>query len=70
MPTHAVSRRLLIGRAFFIYWPHGMPFMNDGRGFAMLKYNEPPNDGPNAKIPIPKFSAPFYPQVQRMHRIR
>lgn len=68
--THAVSRRLLIGRAFFIYWPHGVPFMNDGRGYALMNYYERPDGSPNAKVPIPKISVPFYPQVGRMHRIR
>lgn len=30
---HAVQRSALVGKAFFIYWPHGVPFLNDGRGF-------------------------------------
>lgn len=30
---YAVNRRLLIGKAFLIYWPHGIPFPN-GRGFS------------------------------------
>lgn len=69
-PTrHGVPRRLLIGKAFYIYWPHGVPFLNGGRGFAMGKYYERP-DGPNARVPLPKMSAPFYPQVGRMKRIR
>ncbi len=34
-PSHpyAVNRSLLIGKAFLIYWPHGMPFPN-GRGYT------------------------------------
>lgn len=67
--THAVPRRLLIGKAFYIYWPHGVPFLNGGRGFALGKYHERP-DGPNASSPLPKNSIPFYPQVGRMKRIR
>ena len=31
--THSVPRHLLIGKAFFVYWPHGVPFLNNGRGF-------------------------------------
>lgn len=67
---HAVSRRLLIGKAFFIYWPHGVPFMNGGRGFAVANYYERPDAAGRQRPPIPKFSLPFYPQVGRMHRIR
>ncbi|MEX0716651.1 MAG: signal peptidase I [Planctomycetaceae bacterium] len=37
---HAVPRSALVGKAFFIYWPHGKPFLNDGRGF--------PDDGDSA----------------------
>jgi signal peptidase I len=74
--THAVPRHLLIGKAFFVYWPHGVPFLNGGRGYPIGKYHEPPpprfredrddETGPS----LPKFSLPFYPQVGRMHRIR
>ncbi len=69
--SHAVPRHLLIGKAFFVYWPHGVPFMNDGRGYPVAKYYEPQMRGdgePNP--PLPKFSVPFYPQFGRMHRIR
>lgn len=31
--AYAVNRRQLIGKAFMIYWPHGMPFPN-GRGYT------------------------------------
>ncbi|HBL42696.1 MAG TPA: hypothetical protein DDZ90_04820, partial [Planctomycetaceae bacterium] len=31
---HAVPRSALVGKAFMIYWPHGIPFMNDGRGYS------------------------------------
>ena len=30
---HAVPREALVGKAFFIYWPHGVPFLNDGKGY-------------------------------------
>jgi signal peptidase I len=67
-----VARRLLIGKAFFIYWPHGVPFMNNGRGYPLPlgSYSERADAGPNAKVPLPKMSLPFYPQAGRMHRIR
>jgi len=70
-PPHSVPRHLLIGKAFFVYWPHGIPFLNGGKGFAIGDYNEPrPRDGAESNGPLPKFSLPFYPQVGRMHRIR
>jgi signal peptidase I len=69
--THAVPRHLLIGKAFFVYWPHGVPFLNNGRGFPVARYYEPPSrDGGPRNPPLPRFSVPFYPQVGRMHRIR
>jgi signal peptidase I len=30
---YAVPREALVGKAFFIYWPHGIPFLNDGKGY-------------------------------------
>lgn len=60
-----VPRKLLVGKAFFIYWPHAVPFMNDGQGYPVMKY-EDPQGGP----PLPKLSLPFYPQIGRMKRIR
>ncbi len=38
---HAVPRDLLIGKAFFIYWPHGIPFLNNGRGIPIWYYSQP-----------------------------
>lgn len=64
--SHAVPRRLLIGKAFCIYWPHAMPFLNGGRGFPVMKYEE--RGKPEAPS-IPSLSLPFYPQVGRMKRI-
>lgn len=74
----AVPRRLLIGKAFFIYWPHGVPFLNSGEGFHLFYYKErnlnPVRKNDPATVasdpPLPQFSVPFYPQVGRMKRIR
>ena len=49
-----VHRRLLVGRAFFIYWPHGKPF----------SWSIPLGSHPEA------LRVPFYPQVRRMRFIR
>jgi Signal peptidase, peptidase S26 len=67
---HAVQRRLLIGKAFFIYWPHGVPFLNGGRGFATQKVKEAVHGDNPPGPPLPQFSMPFYPYFDRMHRIR
>ena len=72
-PPRTVSRHLLIGKAFFVYWPHAVPFLNDGRGFPVAKYHEParrPGTADSPGPPVPKFSIPFYPNIGRMHRIR
>ena len=63
---HAVPRDALIGKAFYIYWPHGVPFTNNGEGFALFKHR----DGKGQKTDYPSFRVPFYPQVDRMNRIR
>ncbi len=64
---HAVPRSALVGRAFFVYWPHGVPFMNDGQGFPVwyLKSSNPRSDEKYADM-----RAPFYPNIAKMRRIR
>jgi signal peptidase I len=64
-----VPRRLMIGKAFYTYWPHGVPFLNGGEGFAVLKYKERGWDNDDVP-PSPSLSVPFYPDVGRMRRIR
>ena len=83
---HAVPRKALVGKAFYIYWPHGLPFLNDGQGFpgsgeSMLRRLPILNRWfYHAQIDLetrqpalsdyPQFRVPFYPQFQRMKRIR
>ncbi len=55
---HVVHRDLLIGRAFYIYWPHGVPFGPDWVQF------DTPELGP-----LGNFRLPFYPNVARMKMI-
>jgi signal peptidase I len=71
----SVPRGHLVGRAFYIYWPHGVPFLNDGRGFAIWPHKEKVLDKNGEPImqsdwEYPKWTVPFYPQVGRMKRIR
>lgn len=74
--AHAVPRSALVGKAFMIYWPHGIPFMNDGRGYSPsagpLKkfFYHQTSPGHYPKDPYAKLSFPFYPNVSRMKRIR
>ena len=65
--SHGVNRRALIGKAFFIYWPHGIPFLNDGKGFPVFMHAVRPNSQVEN---YPLYSAPFYPQWWRWSRIR
>ncbi len=70
---HAIDRQSLIGKAFFVYWPHGVPFLNDGHGFNVKGHNAGPNAGPAdhaAAAAYPEWSVPFYPQWWRWERIR
>ena len=82
---HAVPRSALVGKGFFVYWPHGVPFGGNGEGYApslprldRLFYHHDQNgqieqrslDGEVMEPPYPKHSVPFYPNVKRMRRIR
>lgn len=69
---HAVERQALIGKAFFIYWPHGIPFLNGGKGFNVLGHRPVPdelNRADEARA-YAEYSLPFYPQWWRWKRIR
>jgi len=79
---HAVGRQALIGKAFFIYWPHGVPFLNDGHGFNLIGHRTIPRNPENqfevkaaaaerkAAAAYAEYSIPFYPQWWRWKRIR
>ena len=71
---HAVPRSALVGKAFYIYWPHGVPFLNDGKGYPVrYHYQKEFHHGGRVvveKTDYPSFRVPFYPHVTRMHRIR
>lgn len=72
--TNAVPRHAMLGKAFFIYWPHGVPFMNDGEGYPMTYHTRIEFHG-DQKVRVkdntyPKLRYPFYPNVGRIERIR
>lgn len=64
--AHSIPRTALVGKAYFVYWPHGKPFLNDGQGFP-ITYHKDPRGG---KTGYPSFRFPFYPDFSRMERIR
>lgn len=63
----AVKRSALLGKAFFIFWPHGVPFLNNGKGYALFNHTTMPRSEVEN---YPSVTFPFYPQFWRMHRIR
>lgn len=67
---YAVPYSALVGKAFFIYWPHGVPFGIPGvtgdHGVAVLYHKTETGESTD----YPSFWFPFYPHVTRMHRIR
>jgi len=71
---HAVPRSLMMGKAFFIFWPHGIPVGNNGEGYMLGTYfNHTKRDerGRMVRSPdYPTMTFPFYPQFDRMRRIR
>ncbi len=66
----SVPREYLVGKAFFIYWPHGVPFLNNGKGFTVRNNRVRDHRGKIKELKdYPKYVVPFYPQFGRMHRI-
>jgi len=63
---YAVPRNALIGKAFFTYWPHATPFMNDGKGYPLTYHSTIRGE----RTKYPNIRVPFYPQIGRMRRIR
>ena len=68
---HAVPRSALVGKAFYIYWPHAQPFMNNGEGYPIMYHEEFRREGNGErKTDYPSDRFPFYPNLGRMRRIR
>ncbi len=70
----SVPRKYLVGKAFWIYWPHGVPILNDGRGYGIVNHKTTEIDPTTGKRETaedyPRYSIPFYPNIGRMKRIR
>ena len=58
---HAVRHSDLIGKATFIFWPHAIPFLNNGHGYPII--------GHKGDQSYPLYSFPFYPNLTRMKSI-
>jgi len=56
---YAVPRSALVGKAFYVYWPHGIPFLNGGRGYP---------DGPQSLLNHGVMQRFFYHHVVRRNR--
>ena len=74
---YAVREKDLIGKALFIFWPHGVPFLNDSKGFSVKNhtisesdYRHLPQDRMHSDAGYPLYRAPFYPNIFRMKKIR
>lgn len=70
---YAVHENHLIGEALFVFWPHGVPFLNNGQGFALLNHREQVQDQNGIRVArgnYPMYRFPFYPNVSRMQKIR
>ena len=74
--NRVVPANHLVGKAFWTYWPHGVPFLNNGRGipvryhYAQLQDPETGRMSWQKLTDYPRYSVPFYPNVRRMTRIR
>lgn len=67
---YAVRTTDLIGEAMFIFWPHGVPFLNGGKGFGVMGHG---SNGRNPSLKpkeYPLYRLPFYPDLSRMKLIR
>jgi signal peptidase I len=61
---YAVRDFDLIGKAMFIFWPHGVPFLNGGKGFGIMGHSGQGRALDAKKYPL--YRLPFYPNFSRM----
>ena len=72
---YAVKDKDLIGKALYVFWPHGVPFLNGGEGFTITSHKQKVYDRQSGrtfveKMDYPSYRFPFYPNVSRMKKIR
>ena len=67
---YAVKQKDLIGEALCVFWPHGIPFMNGGKGYTLIGHTRYSQNGTVKDKSYPLYSVPFYPNLSRMKRIR
>lgn len=67
---YAVKQKDLIGEALCVFWPHGIPFMNGGKGYTLIGHTRYGQNGTVKDKSYPLYSVPFYPNLSRMKRIR
>ncbi|MCH2201534.1 MAG: signal peptidase I [Fuerstiella sp.] len=72
---YAVNENDLIGKALYVFWPHGVPFLNGGQGFTVTNHKKHHYDERSGKltgvtIDYPSYRFPFYPNLSRMKKIR
>ena len=63
---YAVLEKDLIGKALFVCWPHGVPFLNDGKGITIWHHRSRQGSVKD----YPSVRVPFYPNFSRMKKIR
>ncbi len=69
--THFVPRSAFVGKAFYIYWPHGIPMgVEDGWAIPISYHKKETRSGIVKDRSYPLHYIPFYPNVGRMKRIR
>jgi len=69
--THFVPRSAFVGKAFYIYWPHGIPVgVEDGWAIPISYHKKETRNGITKDRSYPLHYIPFYPNFNRMKRIR
>jgi signal peptidase I len=72
---YAVKEKDLIGKALYVFWPHGVPFLNGGEGFTITSHKHKVYNPKTKKMIVetmdyPSYRFPFYPNVSRMKKLR
>lgn len=69
--TNFVPRSAFVGKAFYIYWPHGIPVgVDSGWAIPISYHKKETRSGIVKDRTYPLHYIPFYPNFSRMKRIR